>query len=689
MHFRSWPRHTVTRMFKPKQGSADAVLLLIALAAAVPRIYLGATQFIEYDGYWHVFIAMQDDWEIFQREYQANFHPPLFYLLLKGALWFGPSALVYRAIPILAGVAAVFLTGRITKKLSLWGPTPAIAALACGFALPSIIVSLQVRSYMLCVFFVLASFYFFLDLLDGQSHAKSRIAFALFAILAACSHYTAFFYVFACALVAGAFAVLSSRRQFLRRSLLDLATFAPVAGAVALLYYAHTQEHAIIAAHLRSFYFDPAGGESIRAFLFRNAQSLFNLFSPLDVTTQAQFIVVLSGFTLAGGCAVYLLRIPLPENTRATAAIGTGVLILGSIVGAAILGKYPFGGHLRQQFILFPFAIVCGSILCDRGARAIGGQRLRSSLAAAAVLLTVGFSAVRFHEFPKISTELGSAHMARFRRLFPSPPVVYVDQFNLITFFTHHHDWNWRFLESNPGSPAFDIYRVSKGPEQFLLLRDRVRWNSDFADPALYADLAAAFQLWQLPNITMFWTSQVPEPVSIDTETTMASRAIELASAANLCVNKLSPVGSLSTYIEFADGPCPREVDPVTACRDCDDANWRISFSGNWERGVFEGPAEQTLTYTMEVGAVARAAFAGSAVTYVYTKAYNRGLAAIVVDGVQKAVVDQASPEIEWQASTTIDGLAPGNHTIEIRALGRPNPMPFDVYIDVDAIRAP
>src|SRR6266446_9783632 len=313
--------------------SNSHLLLLIALAAAIPRVYLGSTQHIDYDGYWHVFIAMQDKWEIFWREYQANFHPPLFYLMLKVSRWFGKSALVYRGISILTGVVSVFVVGKIAEKLSLWKYTPAIAALSYGFALPSIIISNEVRSYMLCVFFVLASFYYFLDTLDGCSHLKFRIGFAVLAILAIGSHYSASFYVFACGLVAGVFGILSFRRNFLNRVVLDLATFLPIASFGALMYYTHAESHATIAAnYLSDFYFQPGGEERLTAFLFRNAQYLFNSFSPVEVGTHSQFGIVLAFLVFAAGFMVYLIQRPLLENARAAATALTTAFILGSII---------------------------------------------------------------------------------------------------------------------------------------------------------------------------------------------------------------------------------------------------------------------------------------------------------------------------------------------------------------------
>src|SRR5579863_5445882 len=182
-------------------------LVAVALLAAVPRFYLGATEFIEYDGYWHIFIASQDNWHQFYKEYQANFHPPLFYLLLKVAMWFGRTPLVYRAISLLTGVAAVFVIGKIAERLSFNRYTSMVAALALGIALPSIIVSCEVRSYMLSVFFILLSFYYFLDVLENGA-AKSRALFALYAVLAGYSHYGAFLYIGACVATASLFDVV-------------------------------------------------------------------------------------------------------------------------------------------------------------------------------------------------------------------------------------------------------------------------------------------------------------------------------------------------------------------------------------------------------------------------------------------------------------------------------------------------
>ncbi len=527
------------------------VLLLISAAAAAPRIYLGATQYIEYDGYWHVFIAMQDRWENFAAEYQQNAHPPLYYLLLKLSLWFGHSRLVYRSISVLAGIVAVFLIGKIVEELALWRPAPAIAALAYGLALPSIIISTEVRSYMLCVCFVLASFYCFLDFVGGSQSVKARAGFAAFAALAALSHYCASFYVLSCLVVAAVFGFASYRDGFRRRLGLEAATFLPAIGIMAVTYYTHAGGHIGVAAHLTEFYFYPGGSESIAAFLGRTGRLLFNLFSPVSVATPEQFAAVSAGLFMAAGGLLYLVRGGLPEGLRARATALTTILMLAGIIAGGLLGQYPFGGELRQQFILFPFAVICGCVLLDRAASAIPLPGWRAVLAAAAVTLTVGVSVARFQEFPKVSAEIGAASAGRFREISPAPSAVYVDRYSLIVFFIDHHDWLWEGVGRDPMLPAVDTYKVSKGPAQFLVVRDNGRWRADLEDPVFYGDLASILRSQQLPSLTTFSIRPEWEPI-----TTSAGRIGELAAGANLCLKERSVVNNVHAYAELTGGPC-------------------------------------------------------------------------------------------------------------------------------------
>ena len=77
--------------------------------------------------------------------------------------------------------------------------------------------------------------------------------------------------------------------------------------------------------------------------------------------------------------------------------------------------------YLRQQFILFPFAVICACVLLDRSGGAVRNELLRALLATTIVLLAIGVSSTSFYQFPKVSTEVGTAHANRFREVLPSP----------------------------------------------------------------------------------------------------------------------------------------------------------------------------------------------------------------------------------------------------------------------------
>ncbi len=268
-----------------------SILFLIALAAAVPRLLLGASQFIEYDGYWHVFIAQQDNWASFWADIYANAHPPLYFLLLKAVLHLGHSLLVYRSISILTGVASVYLVGRIALKITESNARAYQSALAYGLALPGIVVSCEVRSYMLSVFFVLVSFLRFCW--NVTEHDQCQIAGRVCSRAAILASSVALFRVLLrrrgrrFGLLLGRFA---ARRD---KAAVEAATSLPVIATILTLYLVHAGQLATIQGHLLPYYYDPSGHETMAAFLFRNCRNFVNLFSPFAIANGAVALGVL------------------------------------------------------------------------------------------------------------------------------------------------------------------------------------------------------------------------------------------------------------------------------------------------------------------------------------------------------------------------------------------------------------
>jgi hypothetical protein len=548
------------------RGRFGLVLLVIAAAAAVPRLVLGASQFIEYDGYWHVFIAQQDNWNNFWADIHANAHPPLFFLLLKAILHFGRSLLIYRSISIASGVATVALVGWLARKVTRADTFGALTALAYGLALPAIIVSCEVRSYMLSEFFVLLSFWGLLDVVGSEEsggNRKARFVFAAGAILACLSHYYAFFY-------SGAGMLLFFWRfgwKWVRGEVVnwkaalgaEVATTLPVAATILIQYKTHAGNLAEIQNHLLPYYFNPHGRETIGAFLLRNWTNFLNLFSPFPISSAAvAFAVLLLGLIGFLLTADLFNRWKDAARRQASATVLMTGIMLAAIVLAAVAGKYPFGGDLRQQYLLFPFLLLCVAIFAERLAGPLARLMPGYLAVSAGVLATVAIiwiSTVRYQQYPKVQTNVLADSNATFNRLESKPVAVYVDQFNLITFFIYHHDWKWKFVKVEPPIPGIDVYRLTRGSDQMLLFRDKIDWNVDLDEAAVYKMLAECLQKEKIADVTVFDVRQVPPKAPLADIGSAQRELVALAAASHLCVEKMKVMPN-EWYATFQESNC-------------------------------------------------------------------------------------------------------------------------------------
>jgi hypothetical protein len=92
----------------------------------------------------------------------------------------------------------------------------------------------------------------------------------------------------------------------------------------------------------------------------------------------------------------------------------------------------------------------------------------------------------------------------------------------------------------------------------------------------------------------------------------------------------------------------------------------------------------RTLTYTDQPGASFRVAFEGSRIVYVYTRAFNRGIARLKIDGEDRGEVDLYSAATVWRARSAIEALPPGRHLLTVEVLDRKNPRSAGRYVDLD-----
>jgi len=94
-----------------------------------------------------------------------------------------------------------------------------------------------------------------------------------------------------------------------------------------------------------------------------------------------------------------------------------------------------------------------------------------------------------------------------------------------------------------------------------------------------------------------------------------------------------------------------------------------------------------SLSFTATTEDAASFTFYGSRVVYKYTKAANRGKAAITIDGVDYGLVDLYSSTTAWQQTTNYPSLGAGIHTIHVSVSGQKHSSSSGYYIDVDSFQ--
>jgi hypothetical protein len=480
----------------------------VAIAAAL-RIFVALRHPIDYNGYWHVFIARN-----LAREYGSLAHPPLFLLLLKAADALARARLVYGMVSILSGLGAVVLVHRILTRLGAGRPVPALGGLAMATSTSAIFLSCEVQSYMLAVFLILWSFLYYLDLVRADPaaiQARSRLAFSALACLAVLSEYFAGLYLLACVVAPLLVSVLRPAygkallRSVPRRAAADLATLAPPAIVSALVYQFIAKAWIRPLNHLPEFYFVP-GSETAAAFLTRNLWTLFNVFSPAVLWSPRRAAALVLGFVASTLVAVVTERRghaawderPMPG------AILAVLLVAGMALGLA--GKYPFGGAMRQQFLLFQFALLAGFVALDRlfGAASTVSRGLRGAIVAACGLAIAVNFGLHLPDLRPSGHDAFAIQVRTFDKEFPETRLVQVDQLNLIGFFMQHHDWSWRFLGRETANPSIERYSLEKDGRALTLVAHRDRWNFDFRDPALYGALRSALHAGDPDCFTVF-----------------------------------------------------------------------------------------------------------------------------------------------------------------------------------------
>ncbi len=124
----------------------------------------------------------------------SDFHPPLFHLILRAwILIFGSSEIAARVPSVILGVATVFVTYLIGKKL-FETKTALVAATLIATAPLHIYYSQEARMYMLAAFLASLSVYFFISILE-KDNVFRWFGFIIATVLLLYSDYLPYFLI--------------------------------------------------------------------------------------------------------------------------------------------------------------------------------------------------------------------------------------------------------------------------------------------------------------------------------------------------------------------------------------------------------------------------------------------------------------------------------------------------------------
>jgi hypothetical protein len=529
------------------------ILLLVALLCLIPRIYLGRTQFVQYDGYWHVFIANQDRWPNFIHEYKENAHPLLYYLILRWVSHLGHEPIIYRSINILFGSAAAFVVGKIMQRICTSRIVPILAAAAYGLAITSIELSLEVRSYMACLFFVILSFYFFLkaiELPEDIRGALSWVYFTFFVSLAISFEYFALFYLAACfgaLTLAGAFDSAYRSRFFRwvrsKLSVLAAAMLIPVL-TIRYFYRTHLSFQPKSFGHVGEYYWDPHEGISRTTFLLKNLQHAFSYFLPVEISSRSVFLGVLGILLVALAAFAFMQRDKL-KSLLYRAVVLMPILLVLQLAALGLAQRYPFGGYLRQQSILAPFLCISLFFLVDRLVSIAPFHWSKVGMLSVTAVAILYSAYYQWKIYPKIQTELFTEDYQRFVDTTKTPETVYLDGFSLLAYYIHTHQWTWHTDHRiKPVEPIEEFHTSSPGGQNINILRSRTEWNFDWTSPATYQTMAGVMRDFHRPSMSVFHLHQANPPLPPGTPQQHVEFVQNLANQAGLETTKLYTDGT-------------------------------------------------------------------------------------------------------------------------------------------------
>jgi len=378
---------------RPASRLIAALLLLITtVAVLLLQINWSLQPNYGYDEAWHVYLAgIGPGWK-FLLAVAADPHPPIYYLLLRPFVSLGLDPIYPRLLSIIPAALTIPLLYALLRKLNIRASLALLTVMLLATAISFEQVGITVRSYSLTVFFLLAALWFWADLFPDSRGRPSRLstiaALTLFALAFGCLYAAAFvsLAIFLATLLVMLAAPASGAliRQNLRRysSWPEWLLFVTVHLLGVSWFFFTWVRHINLQTPSYLSQFARQAGQPAWDFIHQGLRLELALFTPLDgLSNQLLDLGLLVLLAVIIALTVHNLRRGRPM--RALLSISP-LLVTMTLALLGVLDKYPFGGAMRHQYILFPLLLLLIPLLLD----ALWGG-LRSSLPRRLMLVTV------------------------------------------------------------------------------------------------------------------------------------------------------------------------------------------------------------------------------------------------------------------------------------------------------------
>ena len=379
------------------------IVILLATCAYVAMVQFryGPAPLYGYDEAWHVFLAtIGPSWKTFLAA-SGDSHPPVYYLLMRPFFKLGQDPLYGRLPTMLATIISVPMFFAVLRKVRVRTPVALAVVIVLAVSFPFLTLGVTARQYSVSILILLMAIWFWANLLPGSRGRPSRwsafaglMLFSLaFSTLYAAVLVTAALFGSALLLmiinrnartdIGGLWRRHSAWPEWLLFSLLHLM----VIGWYVIGWAKHIDFN--VPSHVAAFTLSP--GQSLLAFLHHGLRLEMELFTPLTGQDGLLLDLGLLAILIA---TIWLTFINLRNGRSVRAAMALSPLLLTTALALfGVLDKYPFGGNLRHQYVLYPLLLILLALSLDTVWRWLGTLWLKLPMLLVVIAIAVVSSA--------------------------------------------------------------------------------------------------------------------------------------------------------------------------------------------------------------------------------------------------------------------------------------------------------